>query len=206
MVVVQLRQAGSQLAAAGSGSGDHNDGLGGLDVFVGAVAFVADDGVDLGRVTLGETVGVHLDAAAFQFVLKSPGGELARKTGDDHRAQRDAPGGQIVDQLQGVGIIGDAEVGADLFPFDVTGEDAQQDVGLVLELLQQPHLHVGVETREHPWTRGNRRAACPRTRGRVCCERNGPVPGWPRFVPAGIFRCQSLLVWACLVSWIGNDR
>ena len=52
---------------------------------------------------------------------------------------------QVVDQLQGVDVVGDAEVGPDLLPLDVAGVDAEQDVGLVLELLEQPHLDVGVE-------------------------------------------------------------
>ena len=56
----------------------------------------------------------------------------------------DAPAAEVVDQLHGVGIVGDAEIGADFFSLDVPGIDAEQDVGLVLELLDQPHLHIRI--------------------------------------------------------------
>jgi len=68
----------------------------------------------------------------------------------DHDAQdADAPVAQVVDQLQGVGVVGDAEIGADLLSLDVAREDAEQQVHLVLEVLKEPQLDVGVIARKH---------------------------------------------------------
>ena len=57
---------------------------------------------------------------------------------------------QVVDELHGVGVVGDAEVGPHLLALDVAGVDAEQDVGLVLELLEEPHLDVGIEAGQDP--------------------------------------------------------
>ena len=69
---------------------------------------------------------------------------------DHHRQYVDAPVLEIVDQLQGVGVIGDAEIGPHLFPLDVAGINAEDDVGLVGELLEKAHFHVGIISGKHP--------------------------------------------------------
>ena len=53
---------------------------------------------------------------------------------------------EIVDQLEGVGVVGDAEIGADLLSFDVSRIDTEQDIGLVLELPDQAHLYIRIVT------------------------------------------------------------
>ena len=55
---------------------------------------------------------------------------------------------EVVDDAERVGVVGDAEVGADLLPFDVAGENADHDVDLVLQALEQFELHVRVESRQ----------------------------------------------------------
>ena len=170
----------ASLPLPGAGAGDHHDGLGRLDVLVGAVALVADDGVDLGGVALGEAVGVDPDAAALQLVLEDLGGELVGEAGDDHGAQGDAPGGQVVDQLQGVGVVGDAEVGAHFFALDVAGIDAEDDVGLVLQLLQQAHLDVGVEAGQDAGGVVVVEQLAAELQVELVVEAHGPARGWPR--------------------------
>ncbi len=142
--MVELREAGGQLAAPGAGAGDDHDRPLGGDVVVGAVALVADDAVDVGGVAAGEAVGVDGDAAALEPGLEHAGRRLVLEAGDDHGPHQEAPVAQVVDELEGVGVVGDAEVGAHLALLDGARVDADDDLGLVLELLQQADLDVGV--------------------------------------------------------------
>ncbi len=109
--------------------------------------------------------------------LNRLGRGLVVEAGDDHGPDVDAPLAEVVDQLQRVGVVGDAEIRPDLLALDVAGVDAEDDVGLVLELLQQPHLDVGIVARAGRGPRGSRRAACRRIPGRACCRTARPARG-----------------------------
>jgi hypothetical protein len=54
------------------------------------------------------------------------------------------------DELERVGVVGDAEIRPDLLAFDVPGIDAKEDVRLVFKLSDKPHLDVGVIPRQNP--------------------------------------------------------
>jgi hypothetical protein len=89
-------------------------------------------------------VGEDAQAAAFEPAAELVGGGLAVVAGDDDGGDGDVAVVEIVDELHGVGVVGDAEIGAHFAAFDVAGVDAQDDFGLVLELMEQAHLDVGV--------------------------------------------------------------
>ena len=91
VLVVELGQAGGQLAAARPRPGDDDQRMLGLDVVVGAVAVVADDDVDVGRIALGEAVGVDADAPPLELVLEDPRRGLVVEAGDDDGPDLDAP-------------------------------------------------------------------------------------------------------------------
>ncbi len=150
VLVVELGQAGGQLAAARPRPGDDDQGVLGLDVVVGPVALVADDDVDVGRVALGEAVGVDPDALPLELVLEDAGGRLVVEPGDDDGLDADAPLAEVVDELEGVDVVGVAEVGPHLAAFDVAGVDAEQEIGLAAELLEELHLDVGVVAGQDP--------------------------------------------------------
>jgi len=150
VVVVELGEAGGELAAAGPRARDDDQGLFRLDVVVGPVALVAHDEVHVGGVALREAVGVDPDVAPLELVLELPGRGLVLEAGDHDPQDADAPVAQVVDELQGVGVVGDPEIGPDLLALDVSREDAQQQVHLVLEVLQQPELDVGVVAGQDP--------------------------------------------------------
>jgi len=149
MVVVQLAQAGGQLAASRSRTGDHDQRFLGFDVGVGPVTVAADDPLRVGRVALGRAVSIHGDPAPLELVLELDGAGLFVEPRDHHAAQFDPPIAQVVDQLHRVRVVGDAEVRPHLLAFDGPGMDAQQDLGLVLQLRQQTHFDVGIEARQH---------------------------------------------------------
>ena len=52
VLVIELRQAGGELARARAGSGDHNERTSGLDKLVLAIAVVGHDQVDVVRIAL----------------------------------------------------------------------------------------------------------------------------------------------------------
>ena len=78
------------------------------------------------------------------------GGKLAGIARDDDAAHQKPQRLQVVDELQRVVGVGDAEVRAHLLVFDVAGIDREDDLGLVLERLQEPQLDVGVVAGEAP--------------------------------------------------------
>ena len=70
----------------------------------------------------------------------------ARNERRRHGQVTDAPLPEIIDQLQGVGIVSDSEIGSDLLPFDVSRIDTEQNVGLVFQLSDQSHFYVRIVT------------------------------------------------------------
>ena len=75
---------------------------------------------------------------------------LVVEAGDHDSANLEAARAEVVDELEGVGIVGDAEVGPDFAPVDVAGVDAEDNLRVARELLEQPHFDVGIETGQHP--------------------------------------------------------
>ena len=148
--MVYLGQAGGQLAAAGTGSGDHHQRLGGLDVGVGAVALVAADVGDVGGIALDGAMDVVLHAPAGELAGEGVGGGLAGVAGDDHAVHRDAHGGDVVDETQHLHVVADAQVCPDLGLFDVVGRDAEDDLGILAHFVQQPDLAVDVKAGQNP--------------------------------------------------------
>ncbi len=134
----------ASLPLPGPGPGDDHQGLFGLNVSVRPVSLVAHDGLDIGGVPFREAVSEDLDVSPLELVLEELGRWLVVEPRDHDPEDIDAPVPQVVDELQGVGVVGYPEIGPDFLSLDVAGIDAKQDVGLVLELLDEPHLDVGV--------------------------------------------------------------
>gem|GEM_PF-3800469 len=148
--MVDLGKAGRQLSAVGARTGDDDKRLVRLDIFIGPVPGVADDEVDVGRIAAGVAVRVDPDAPALELAPEDFGRGLVVEAGDDDAADGQAVFGEVVDKLQGVDVVGDAEIRPDLFPLDVAGIDAQEDVRPVTELLEQAHLDIGIEPGQNP--------------------------------------------------------
>ena len=88
-------------------------------------------------------------AAPFELVLELVGGRLVVVAGDHDAGDVHAPVVEVVDELHGVGVVGDAEVGAHFPALDVAGVDAEDDFGLVPELVEEAHFHVGIVAGQH---------------------------------------------------------
>ena len=134
--MIHLRQAGPKFATARAWACDNNQGMCCFDVVVSTVPFIANNRIDIGRVSLGETVGVDLDIASFQFVLKNIDSWLVFKASDNHGSDVDSPTAQIINLSHDINVVGDPEVCSHLPTFDVACIDTQDDVCVSFELLQ----------------------------------------------------------------------
>ena len=150
VLVVDLRQARRELPGARTRRRHDHDRSLGLHVLVLAVAHVGHDRVDVRRIAGGLVVVVDPDAAALELRAELHHGRLLLVARDDDAADRQAQAAQVVDQLQRVVRIGNAEVGAHLLALDVAGEEAEDHFRLVLEGLQQTELHVRVVPGQAP--------------------------------------------------------
>ena len=89
-----------------------------------------------------------LDATTSEHVCKVVGAALTDVSGDDDLVGLNSPGCKVIDHLEHVGVIGDAEIGSHLAVLDVSGMDADDYVQILLERLEDLHLVIGVKTRQ----------------------------------------------------------
>ena len=148
-LVVDLRQANGQLAGAGAGRGDHDERARGLDKVVLAIALVGGDEVHVHRIALDGVVVIGALAAHLQHFAEGLGGGLTFILRDDHGGDIQTHAAHLIHQAQHVHVVGNAQISAQLAVADVGGVDAEYDLGLVAELLQQADLGVGLEARQH---------------------------------------------------------
>ena len=149
VLVVQLAQAGGQLAAAGAGGRNHHQAAGGFNVVVLAQALVADDQVQVGGVAVNQVMAVGAHAQAGQMLLKGHGRGLALELGEHHAAHIQPVAAEHVDQTQHILLIPDAQIAPGLGLFNVARIDGDDDLGLILHLKQHPHLAVRLKARQH---------------------------------------------------------
>ena len=91
---------------------------------------------------------VDLHAASGEHVREVVGALFAVVAGDDNLVGLDSPGGEVIDHLEDVGIVGDSEIRAHLAVLDISGMDADDYVQIFLEGLEDLHLVVGIEARK----------------------------------------------------------
>ena len=148
--MVELAQAGGQLAAAGAGGSDHHQLPGGLDVVVAAKALGTDYVGGVGGIARNMVVMVYPDAHALQPGLESPGNALAVVAGEHHAGHVQTQIPEHANEADHVPVIGDAQVATDFVFLDVIGVDGNDHLHLLLHLQQHPQLAVRLEAGKHP--------------------------------------------------------
>ena len=88
------------------------------------------------------------DALGVQALLESDGGRLPGPAGEDDGTDVQADPAEGIDQAQGVLVVSDAQVAADLAGLDIIGVDRDEDLFLVLHFQEHLHLAVRLETRQ----------------------------------------------------------
>ena len=144
VLVVDLRQARRELARPGARRRHDHDRLLRRHVLVLAVSLVRHDRVDVRRIPRRLGVAVDADAAPLELGAEELDGRLVLEARDDDAAHGQPEGPEVVDELQRVVRVGDAEVGAHLLALDVAGEQAEDDLRVVFQRLEEAELHVRV--------------------------------------------------------------
>ena len=148
VVVIKLGQTGRHLAASGSGCGDDHQRSGGLNIVVAAVAVLADDQRDVGRVALDGVVDVDGDVLLLQLRLELICAVLAGVMGDDHAAYVQASLLELLSQTEDILIVGDAQIAPDLVLLDVRGTDDDDNLRVIGELHQHAKLGIRRKARQ----------------------------------------------------------
>ena len=68
VIMIKLGKTGSQLATGRSRCGDDNQLVFSLNILIGAIALIADYGIYIRRITLGEAVGISPDSLPLQLI------------------------------------------------------------------------------------------------------------------------------------------
>ena len=77
-------------------------------------------------------------------------GGLSGVPGQHHAAHIQPQAPEHINESQHVLVVGDAQVAPDLVLLDVPGVDGDDDLHVLLQLQQHPHLAVRLEARQHP--------------------------------------------------------
>ena len=149
VLVIELGEAGGELARAGAGGRHHDERAGGLDVVVLAEALVGDDVVDVGGVAVDEVVAPHGHAHPLETALERLGVRLPGEVRDADAADHEAARAERVHEAQRILLVGDADVGAALGVLDVVRVDDDDRLDLVAQALEHADLGVGLKARQH---------------------------------------------------------
>ena len=149
VLVIELRQAGGHLAAAGAGRGDDDELARRLYVVVLAEAVVGDDKGEVGGIVRYPVLHIDAHVHGLQALAEDVGGLLAAVVRDADAAHVEADGAEGVYEPEGVLVVGDAEVPAALAALHVVGRDDYHYLRLVLHLEEHAHLAVRLEARQH---------------------------------------------------------
>ena len=150
VLLVQLAQTDRHFAASGAGRGDNDQRTAGFHIFVAAKSVVADDLLHVVGITLDGKMPEYPDAQIFQPLLEQNRVVLVVPAGHDHAAHIQADAAEGVDQPQHVRVIGDAQIAPHFAFFDVVGVDGDDQLGLILQIQQHPHLAVRQKAGKHP--------------------------------------------------------
>ena len=136
MLMIQLGKAGGHFAASRAGRRDDNQRFGGFHIFVAAVAFIADNQVDIIRITFNYIMKIRTETQIGQAAAVLVGGGLSRILGDNNGIGQEAHFAEGFDKAQDLSVVGKAGIPADFIFFNGRRADDQYDFRLILQLLE----------------------------------------------------------------------
>ena len=140
--VIELRKAGGEFAASGTGRGNDYQRFGRLYIGVCAVAFVADYRVYVGGIALCLAVDIHLFAAPLQLAHEHVRRGLTFVLGDGDGIYGNSQLAYLVYKAKHVHIVGYAEVGAYFIALDIARAHHEYYLRLVFESAQNVYFGV----------------------------------------------------------------
>ena len=147
--MIQLREAGGELARARTGRRHDNERTRGLDELVLAVAFVRNDQIDVVRIALNGIVQLGGNAECIQTIAEDVGSGLTGILRDNHGRDSKTIAAEQVDQAQDVLVIGNAQVATGLVLLDMVCIDCDDDLNIIGNALEHAELAVRFKTRQH---------------------------------------------------------
>ena len=148
--MVELAETGSHFAAAGTGGRNHHQRMGGLDILVAAIAFLADNDVDIVGIAGNGVVAVGPHAQSVETLEEGVRRRLAVVLGNHHAAHIQVHASEDINEPQHILLIGDPQITPDLVLFDIAGADGHHDLHVVLQLLKHPDLTVRLKAWQYP--------------------------------------------------------
>ncbi len=149
VLMIKLRQACGHFTGSRSRRCDDHQRARRFDIFILAVAVLADDRGGIRRVSRNRIMAIDLHSESVQAFLELLGRRLSRIMCDDHTADKESDAGKRVDQTKDVLVISDTQISSAFILLDRVRADDQNDLGLVLELQEHLYLAVRLETRKH---------------------------------------------------------
>src|SRR5690554_5380031 len=145
IIVIQLTETGGKFSTPWSRRGNNNHGMLSLYVGVRSISFITDIRIDVGWIPIGRLMRIDLDLASREPIHELDCCRLPIEPRYHHTGHLEIPVCKIVDHLEDVGIVGDAEITSDLPSLDIVGINAHNHIYLVLKRLEHPHLHIRIE-------------------------------------------------------------
>ena len=134
--MVKLRKAGGQFPRPAARSCNHHQRFAYLNIRVNPVALLTDDGLYVGRISLGIIMLIGFDVSALQLVNEHIHRRCVLIACDDHAVDSQVMLAEDVDEPQHLQIIGDTEVLARFTADDISRINADDDLCLILHAFQ----------------------------------------------------------------------
>ena len=150
VIMVELREAGCELAGSRSGSGDNHQRASRMNVFVTAQPLIGDNEVNIVRVALDGIVACDVDSTGFKLAFEGVCLLIrVAPTSNDNVADVEPVFAEHIDVAEDVVFVGDSQVFTHLAALEVQCVNGDDNFGLFSKLSQHDDLVVGGEAREH---------------------------------------------------------
>ena len=147
--MIELGQAGSELAGARTRRRHDDERTRSLDELVLAVALLAHDKVDIVGVALNGVMELAGNAEHGEAAAELVGGRLTGVLGEHDGTHEESVGTENVGKAQDILVVRDAKVTAGLVLLDMVGVDGDDDLNVIRQALKHAELAVGLETGQH---------------------------------------------------------
>ena len=150
MLMIQLGKTGSHFAAAGSGSGYDNEGPGSFHILIPAIAFIADDKINIIGIAFDHIMKEGTDSQIIQPQTVLIRRRLSGILGDNNGISQKAHFSEGFNQAKDFRVIGETGIHADFIPFNRRCTDDKNYFSLFSQLVKHFKFTVRLKTGKNP--------------------------------------------------------
>ncbi len=143
--MIELGEGGGAFAGAGTWGGNNDERFGGFNVRVGAITFIRNDGVYVGRIALSEGVNIGGNIIIFKAFNEFFDFFLAVVKSNDDVIDSNITAAEELDKADNFGFVRDDAVGADFGFFDIAGVNTENNFHVFFEFLDEADFKVRFE-------------------------------------------------------------